>query len=147
MSALRWQYETVWSTVLLAIHSVAGNVFNNRVGAGHMQKTAMRAVLHHVLINAAADALLNNHDLRTPSVTFVSSYVGKESFCVKEGEGILGLRWRFVSFLYLLQPQSLRTMTTFRLRTEKKDVLCRAGTHRSWVRVRPLDRFMMVCGA
>lgn len=66
------QHEPVRSTVSLSVWSVAGGVLDEEVVAGYMQKAAMRAVLHSLMIKAMPDTLLMNNGLMAPIAIFVS---------------------------------------------------------------------------
>lgn len=75
LCAVEGQRELVRSAVALDILSVAGDVLDEGVVAGHMEKAAMRAVVNPSMIKAVSDALLNNEDIMAPVAKGVSSYV------------------------------------------------------------------------
>lgn len=56
---------------------------------GHMQKAAIRAVVHLAMIEAVANALLKVDNLLAPISKFVSSYIEEESIRIMKEDGIL----------------------------------------------------------
>lgn len=79
------QNRTIRSTVSVAMNSVTGNVLDEKVVAGHMQKPAMRMVVHILTLRAVLDVLLKNGNLKTPIATFVPNYAErKQSDCIKD---------------------------------------------------------------
>lgn len=71
-----------------------------------MQKAAMRAVVHYVMIKAVTDALLKNDYLMTPTATFVSNYVEKESNHVKMEKDVYGSKIKKIRALPPLPTRS-----------------------------------------
>lgn len=67
MCVVEGQLGSVRYTVSLAIISGVGDVHSEGVVAGHMQKVAMRAIVHPCTINFVAYAVLKNDDLMAQS--------------------------------------------------------------------------------
>lgn len=90
--AVEAQNTLVRSTESLAIRSVAGNILEKGVVAGHMQRAAMRAVVHPSMFKAVSNALFKKDKLMAPIATFVSNHVEKESSRIKKEGKFTGSR-------------------------------------------------------
>lgn len=69
--AVDGQQRTIRFIVLLAILSVFGYFLDKIMIVGYMQRNAMKAFLHPVMIKSFADAFLKNNELIAPITTFV----------------------------------------------------------------------------
>lgn len=69
---------------------MVGDVLDEGIVAGHMQKAEMRAIVHPSMIKAVCNALPKNDALMAPIATFVYDYVEIESKHVKKKDEMFG---------------------------------------------------------
>lgn len=100
--------------------SVAGDVLNERIRAGHIHKAAMRAVVNPSMIKAVLDDLLEIDDLIAPVASFLSDCVEKKAIHVKNEKEISKSKIKVSEVSPSLPTSAFLTMTTYHPAIEKK---------------------------